>query len=244
MEGPLFRSSGTGGPPTPTETFAGLEEAMKRERPTLVVVDPLSGAWMLRNESDNAEVHECARRLADLAESCGAAVLALHHVNKSGRGTFELASLRGASSLGARARWAMQLRRAENGVEARIVKHNHGLIPEPVHLRRLDGGALTEDEAAVTVKDYEALAAAISEWIQVHPDERLTLPNLRLGRPGGFFTDLARAHAWASREDIQRTIREMMDEGRLCECERRGRDGYLSKALLANDLQENGLPLL
>ena len=65
--------------PSPEDGLRQLREATERERPVLIVVDPLLRLVRVRDANDYAVVTAALEPLVTLARETGARVLAVHH---------------------------------------------------------------------------------------------------------------------------------------------------------------------
>lgn len=139
----------------------------------LVCVDPLSRFAGLDAETDNASATRFVQTLEALATATGASVLVSHHTAKVARGGGEVSSAaaRGSTGLTDGTRWVatLSVQRGLGGTEdaeARerigevvkfvVSKNNYALHPEPVLLRRAEGGRLVPLDKA----DRELVAVA------------------------------------------------------------------------------------
>ncbi|OCB02798.1 hypothetical protein BBC27_11285 [Acidithiobacillus ferrivorans] len=114
----------------------------------LVIVDTLSRAQS-GDESNNGEMAKLLRALEHIGASTGAAVLFLHHVNKSsGRErNGDQFSVRGASALLDNARFGAAITYIDDDTDGRrirysVSKHNYAAPIVPLHFLRHEGGVL------------------------------------------------------------------------------------------------------
>jgi hypothetical protein len=96
--------------PSPEDGLRQLREATERERPVLIVVDPLLRFVRVRDANDYAVVTAALEPLVTLARETGAHVLAVHHEGKL-TGTAVTAS--SATAFFAAVDTALLLRRSE-----------------------------------------------------------------------------------------------------------------------------------
>jgi RecA-family ATPase len=137
-----------------------LRAHCRKERYTLVILDPLSRFAGADAETDNAAATRFVQAVESVATECGATILIAHHVNKSARGAgapVSGASARGSTAIFDGVRWVAALSGERVEHEAReenerlgeivtltVVKSNYSAKGDPVQLRRDvgNGGAL------------------------------------------------------------------------------------------------------
>jgi hypothetical protein len=71
--------------PSPQDGLAQLREAVERERPALIIIDPLLKLVRVKDANDYAVVLKALEPLLSLARDTGAHVLAVHHLGKGDR---------------------------------------------------------------------------------------------------------------------------------------------------------------
>ena len=113
----------------PAEGFGPFREALLRERPRLVVIDPFT-ALTLIDEMNNTAITQCIRMLEPIAEEAGTTIIYLHHVTKrpSILGSFRdmddnltAAAVRGGGAIVNAPRWASLLYPLKQKFAASIV---------------------------------------------------------------------------------------------------------------------------
>jgi hypothetical protein len=147
-----------------------LEEAIERERPRLIVIDPLSAFVPSRNRNDEGEVRDILTPLAKLAERQAVAILGVMHVAKpsSARKT-ALQSLLGATAFGAVARSVLMVApipSAERAVLA-VVKSNLARQPAALEWSRAQDGPVVWH--GPTTLDVEELLGGIPGALRPDP---------------------------------------------------------------------------
>jgi RecA-family ATPase len=178
--------------PRETSFYTWLLAYVARERFSLIIADPLSRFAGLEAETSNAIGTVFMSMLERLAMSNGATLLYSHHVNKLSRGEGAKvtgASGRGSSSIFDGARWECSLGAADltkkikdpdarerlgEVVTLAFTKSNYSKKPEPLTLRRSDGGRLVPlddvDQATVDTVDPDAPAKAATRRAQAETD--------------------------------------------------------------------------
>ena len=97
--------------PSPQNGLAQLREATERERPALVIVDPLIKLVRVRDANDYAVVSQALEPLLTLARETGAHVLAVHHLGKGERSGGD--AILGSTAIFAAVDTALILKRSE-----------------------------------------------------------------------------------------------------------------------------------
>jgi 5S rRNA maturation endonuclease (ribonuclease M5) len=72
--------------PSPADGLAQLRDAAQREKPVLIIVDPLFRFTKIKDGNDYAAVTNALEPLHAFARDCGAHVQAVHHAGKRGDG--------------------------------------------------------------------------------------------------------------------------------------------------------------
>lgn len=162
----------------------------------LVIIDPMSSWITLTAENGAVEQIDLAQRFTRLNRDSGAAILLLHHANKSGSGSLDQNAFRGSNAIPSASRWMANLAVPSVDQLERLGltagdRTTHVFFSEsknsyaarnarPYLLKRTDGGALLDAEDTYTKREgdiAEALALALGE-AQAH----LTRREIREGR--------------------------------------------------------------
>ncbi len=162
----------------------------------LLVIDPMSSWITLTAENGAVEQIDLAQRFTRLNRESGAAILLLHHANKSGSGSLDQNAFRGSNAIPSASRWMANLAVPSVDQLERLGltagdRTTHVFFSEsknsyaarnarPYLLKRTDGGALLDAEDTYTKREgdiAEALALALGE-AQAH----LTRREIREGR--------------------------------------------------------------
>jgi len=153
--------------PEISEDYQKLEAIIKQKQPRLVILDTFSRFYGL-NENSNDEVAFWLGLLERLARHHGTAFLICHHQNKSGLGSRDVTSFRGAGALVANSRFAWILKPLSDEelinqglklvldtrfFQISFEKMNYGPKPAPILFKQ--------------AKD------AAPEWIEFNPTKRL-----------------------------------------------------------------------
>jgi hypothetical protein len=144
-------------------------EACKFE-PDLIIVDTLSALFELKNENDNAEVSSRVMKpLACLAKETNAAILLLHHIGKQSEDAqagIKAYRGRGASALGAAARYVLVLTQhpnSPNRVVLTCAKSKGISFPDTV--MKLDSNGrwftTTDEDAPKVPSSYERVVETV-----------------------------------------------------------------------------------
>ncbi len=97
--------------PSPQDGLAQLRTAAERERPALIVVDPLIKLVRVKDANDYAVVSQALEPLLTLARETGAHVLAVHHLGKGERSGGD--AILGSTAIFAAVDTALILKRSE-----------------------------------------------------------------------------------------------------------------------------------
>ena len=204
-----------------TAEFQALRRRMREERPTLVIVDPLANAAILRDENSNAEMASVAGALARLAKKTEASILLVHHSSKGRAGEATQHSARGGSALACASRWIVHLTRrdAENYpdvVMASVVKNSHYRSPDALTFERVDGGALVQVDAT---RKPETLIPSIVEWLTENPSAKPTRYSIsrRQGVGKDLSDEIGRLHKWPTASDVDKAIGLAIQQGEIRE---------------------------
>lgn len=162
----------------------------------LLTIDPMSSWITLTAENGAVEQIDLAQRFTRLNRESGAAILLLHHANKTGSGSLDQNAFRGSNAIPSASRWMANLAVPSVDQLERLGltagdRTTHVFFSEsknsysarnarPYLLKRTDGGALLDAEDTYTKREgdiAEALALALGE-AQAH----LTRREIREGR--------------------------------------------------------------
>ncbi len=141
-----------------------LESSVTQARPALVIVDSLSGAH--RMDENSAEMRHLLLKLACLASDSRAAVLVVHHLRKRRRSDPDATSterLRGSSTLAQLARCVWTIDRPDpNDPRRRLsqLKNNLVAYPPPIGFTIGAGGLMFGEAPAATRGATQAAQAA------------------------------------------------------------------------------------
>lgn len=179
--GPLFTQYGCN-PPVATDTFRGLEAALRREQTELCVIDPLAAAMAVQNENDNCTLNGVAIALRRLAAETGCAILVTHHTSKAQREAEEHHAARGGSALTGAARWVLRV--IQNGADSarltvNIPKNNYGPALPAVHLERTRSGPLREINEEQVRTFRENLLQNVVRIVRENPDTEINPNGIR-----------------------------------------------------------------
>jgi len=97
--------------PSPQDGLVQLQEATERERPALIIVDPIFKLVRVKDSNDYAEVSNALEPLLTMARRTGAHVLGVHHLGKGDRPDED--SLLGSTAIFAAVDSAFFLKRLE-----------------------------------------------------------------------------------------------------------------------------------
>ncbi len=204
-----------------TAEFRTLKRRMRAEKPSLVIIDPLANAAVLKDENSNSEMAAVAGALARLASETETAILLVHHSSKGRAGEATQHSARGASSLACASRWIVHLTRrdAENYpdvVTVSVVKNSNHPSTDALTFERVHGGALAQVEST---RDHKALIPSIVEWLTENPSTKPT--RYSISRRQGVGKDLSdaigRLHKWPTASDVDKAIGLAIQQGEIRE---------------------------
>jgi len=159
-----------------TRWFLALERFIEERNIEVVIIDTLSQAAAMKQESDNSEMRVITNSMANLAERKNVVIILVHHSSQSGAEVVSQFSSRGATSLPGRCKWVCQLVAddADNKVQIHVLKRSYGSRVTAVNLERVEGGALQQipwpenpDVEDVSVED---VLEWLMDWIRDHPD--------------------------------------------------------------------------
>lgn len=155
----------------PAEGFGPFREALLRERPRLVVIDPFTSLTLI-DEMNNTAITQCIRMLEPIAEEAGTTIIYLHHVSKrpSILGSFKemddnltAAAVRGGGAIVNAPRWASLLYPLKQKFAATIVN---------------SGTPITADGELVVFKEVKKNGGRLEprRYFRHSPDHGLLLP--------------------------------------------------------------------
>ena len=175
IPGALFEQESRGAQPTATPLWRTFEAQVRAERPALIVLDPFSATAVLEDENSARPIHAVAAAVANLAAEIGAVALVLHHTSKQRASEGTQHAGRGSSALAARARWIMNLTPKDSAdvIEVTVSKNTYARPPDPVWLRRGEGGVLTETPrlSGKGTMSRDTLIDAVITWLSENPDK-------------------------------------------------------------------------
>ena len=209
-EGPLFVTDKTG--TNKTSFFHRFDSVVRDMKPVLTIIDPLSGAARLRSENDNSEMSAISQQLADFGVRQNVAVLLVQHANKGGEQGVH--SIRGASALKDRARWATLMYRTdiENQVVVKVVKDNLYGCHDTVVLARSEGGALTTSELQEGRKTTKPSSKVILKGaVKQRESEKGIQVLFYVGFPGNSKDEIPRTE-WFPRKQIRQEGEQWLAE--------------------------------
>jgi hypothetical protein len=105
-----------------TDDLPAVKEYVIREGVALVVIDSLSRTWRIKDENDSRAVEQGMAPILALARDTKAAVLVLHHTNKTGGDTEN--AYRGSSDLLASTDIGLLLHRDGKGTRRVLTSHS------------------------------------------------------------------------------------------------------------------------
>ena len=131
---PLWRPNRDGSGAVPDDdAFGALRRRAETDRPSLIVIDPISAAAAGVNLNEGGAARACMRDLAALSVDSGAGVLLVSHDTKAARNEARAGGNPGAGAVAGAAQWfdaargVLYLRRGEDGERAlECLKANHG----------------------------------------------------------------------------------------------------------------------
>lgn len=147
--------------PSPTDGFLQLREAAERDRPVLIVVDPLLKLIRVKDANDYALVSQALEPLLSLARDTGAHVFTVHHSPKNTSPGGD--AILGSTAIFAAVDTALTLRRTEQyRTLSSIQRYGEDLDESVVTLdpetRTLSAGPsrqeADETQAAEAIRDY------------------------------------------------------------------------------------------
>ena len=128
----LFQPSESGGGAVEGAGFVALAELVERERPSLVVVDPVSAAAGAVGLNDAVGARAIMRAFASLSAATGAGFLIIAHDTKSARTEARAGLSPGAGAVSGSGQWhdaaraVLYMHRVDGGREIECLKANHG----------------------------------------------------------------------------------------------------------------------
>ena len=130
---PLWEPLENGAGATPTPAFAALAARALADRPSLIVIDPLSAAASGVNVNDGGAARACMRWLIELSTTSGAGVLLVAHDTKAARNEARAGGDPGAGAVAGSGQWfdaargVVYLHRTADGQrQLECLKANHG----------------------------------------------------------------------------------------------------------------------
>lgn len=177
---PLFTPNKTGMIDV-TALYHALDAEIGKVKPTLVVIDPYSGA-SAAPENNNEMGAAIGQHLTVLARKHNTALLVLHHVGKGQVDSESHLAMRGNSGLPSKARWIARLLSTdtENRLRLHIAKDSYHRRMGDVYFERTAAGPLREITGTEIGRARESLADAVVTFIGAHPQHAITLNAVRL----------------------------------------------------------------
>jgi hypothetical protein len=243
LPGALFEQDTRGAQPQPTPLWERFREQVHAERPALIVLDPFSAVADLEEENASRPVHAVAAGIADLAAETGAVALVCHHTSKQRASEGSQHAGRGSSALAARARWIMNLTPKDSAdvIEITVSKDTFARPPDPVWLRRGDGGVLTETPrlSGKGSMNRETLVTAVVAWLSENPDKAVSAS--AIARSHGDSADLFTAlksefGAAVTKTGLKAALKAGIEAGQLREEHEQIRGGEIFR-LVPTDLE-------
>ncbi|MBW7865443.1 MAG: AAA family ATPase [Candidatus Hydrogenedentes bacterium] len=214
-EQPLFVADATGRP-QPTSAWRTVQRRVMATRPALLVVDPLSGAAIYPENSNDAAA-TVAAHLRSLAKKSGACVLLTAHTSKSGGGDAGQHAMRGASAMTGACRWHARLVKDAESESLRFVvaKNSGGPRPLPVLLEMLPSGPVKE--VGTVRRDPQVVESVILDWFGRHPGASVSPGGVqtRKGDADDLVSEVMSRCPGSRPGDVSEAVQNLMAAGRL-----------------------------
>ncbi len=153
--------------PSPQDGLAQLRQAAERERPVLIIVDPLIKLIRVKDANDYAAVSQALEPLLSLARETGAHVLAVHHLGKGERSGGD--AILGSTAIFAAVDTALLLKRSERYRTLSSIQRYGEDLEEVVLTMDKETRIISAGPSRKEADEVQA-AEAILEYLKTRPE--------------------------------------------------------------------------